>query len=150
MPSMSRHAVLSVTLAAAISSFTAALIEAKSEAERLEMIAWLDCEAVAGVIVTNGGTRCPAACESSPASFVRHVLGDEQDVIDSRADGLLVGRDDKARYRVSRRHSLVSDTDHRIAVVGYENPVLRRGPSQDLRVGRAFGQRILGTHQVDL
>src|SRR5262245_46813562 len=40
-----------------------------------------------------------------PDLFFRHVLRDEQDVVDGRADGLRIGRGDDPRQGLSRRHA---------------------------------------------
>lgn len=61
--------------------------------------------------------------------FLRHVFRDEQNVVDSRADGLLVGRGDEARHRLVHRRSLVGETNHRVPIVRNENPVFRCRPS---------------------
>jgi hypothetical protein len=61
--------------------------------------------------------------------FLRHVLRDQQDVVNGRADGLLVCRDDNAGHSLSRGRPLVSEADHRIPVVRDEHAILGRGPS---------------------
>lgn len=66
------------------------------------------------------------------------------------ADGLLRGCSDEARNWLPRGHPLVSEPDHRVSVVRDQDPILRRSPCQDQKIGRALGQGFLGAHQVYL
>jgi hypothetical protein len=56
----------------------------------------------------------------------------------------------EAGHWLSRRDALVRETNNRVPVIGDQDAVLRRGPGQDLGVGRTFGQNVNGAHQVDL
>jgi hypothetical protein len=82
--------------------------------------------------------------------FLGHALRDQQDVVDGRADGLLVARDDESRHRLSRCDALVSETDHCVAVVSDKNAVLSRGPGQDRWVSGLRRQRILDAYQINV
>jgi hypothetical protein len=85
-----------------------------------------------------------------PDLFFRHVLRDENDVIDGPTDGLLVRRYDEARHWLPRCHALVRETNNRIPIIGDQDSVLYRGPGKDIRVGRTFRQGVKGPHQVEL
>jgi hypothetical protein len=100
-----------------------------------------------------GGATNPGRQEHDdllPDLIHRHALGDEQDIVNGLADGLLVSRCDEAGHRLSRRHPLIRKPHHRIPVVGNQNPSLSRDPSQNFRVGHAFGKKVLSADQVDL
>jgi hypothetical protein len=48
-----------------------------------------------------------------------------------------------------RDPTVIGETNHRVLVVGDENPVLRCRPVQDLGVRGALGQGVLGADRVD-
>lgn len=85
------------------------------------------------------------------AEFVgRQTLGNQHDVLDGVADGLVVRRGDDAGHRFACCDSLVSQADQGIPIVGDQNTVLRGGPGENFAVGCVGRSCILNAHQVDL
>ena len=78
-----------------------------------------------------------------------HALRDEQDVIDGRPNGLLVGSHNQAGDGLAVCEPLVGEADHRVAVVGDEDSMFRGGPCQYVRVRCPFRQSVLNPDQVE-